>query len=626
MKRKVIIKSVPQAQSGLEVKMNNLRAGLGFNANKMPWPVMAGKMSAPDVEVNSTLQPVPRDQANLEAEKGEVASLPTKSGVPDTFKIGGKRHHSGGTPLNLPGDSFIYSDTAKMKIKDPTVLAQFGLSEKKGGYTPAEIAKKYDVNSFKKILMDPDTDKLQKQTAELMISNYNLKLAKLAIVQESMKGFPQGIPAVAMPYIEEMGIDPAQFVQMNPGGAQDEQSFTQQTQMDDVGAEAQSRFGGFMQMGGDVDYFQDGGLTRAQLESAEREILGHIQKLRSNNIAVPENLANAYNRIQTLKRNIKAAPVVPSAVPQNYSWINPEGIVAGDPRQGATGYWDRVRQNWTGGPDIGNIDPAGIEEAFKTKEKVYKHPSLKAQKAQEIINKAIHPSQTEGVMDYLGNILSIPGAGTSGLLTGNIETAGQTYLRHNPGNTGTAMFIDFASDPTTYLGAAGAKGAYLGSKAAVKNIPKAYAWATYLIPEYYGLGKEFVKKYGPKALDAVQNLIKNPTARQVAENVALSGATRLASAGAYDKYSKDLAQQNEILKQEIAKLQAAPSNLNVTPPINSKPATKTQQQIDTEAKIAKEKEAAEAKLLGQTKSAPATTKTKPATQSSGADYEQIFNY
>lgn len=258
MKRRVII-DLPKGQSGLEVKMKNLRAGLGFNANTMPWPVMAGKMSEPKLQVNSTLRPVPREEANLEAEKDEVAALPTKSGIPDTFKIGGKRHHSGGTPLNLPSDSFIFSDTAKMRIKDPAVLAQFGMPERKNGYTPADIAKKYDINSFKKILVDPATDKLQKQTAELMISNYNLKLAKLAIIQESMKGFPQGIPAVAMPYIEEMEIDPAQFVQMNPGGAQDEQAQTQQGEMDDVGAEAQGRFGGFMQMGGDVDYFQPGG-------------------------------------------------------------------------------------------------------------------------------------------------------------------------------------------------------------------------------------------------------------------------------------------------------------------------------------------------------------------------------
>lgn len=222
MKRRVVIKGLPKAQSGLETKMHNLRAGLGFNANTMPWPIMAGKLSEPPLQTNDTLKPVPREEANVEAEKGEVAALPTKSGIPDTKKIGGKRHYEGGTPLNLPGDTFIFSDTAKMRIKDPVILAQFGMPPRKNGYTPAEIAKKYDTTPYKKILMDKNADVMQQKTAEIMISNYNLKLAKLALYQESMKGFPQGIPAIAQPYIESMQLDPNMFMQANPGGETDD--------------------------------------------------------------------------------------------------------------------------------------------------------------------------------------------------------------------------------------------------------------------------------------------------------------------------------------------------------------------------------------------------------------------
>lgn len=246
-KRKVIITKLPQAKSGVEVKLEGLRAGLGFNANVMPWPIMAGKMSAPDTEVRKTLGPVPRHMANLEAEKDEVAMIPDKGGIPSTFMIGGKRHHSGGTPLFLPSDSFIFSDTAKMRIKDPNILAQFGMKPKKSGYTPAEIAKKYDVNEYKKVLADPYTDKLQRDTAELMIANNNLKLAKLAIYQESMKGFPQGMPQVGMPYVEEMGVDPAQFVQENPGEGEDETAE----------ADNMSRYGGPHFIGGGSNTFNE---------------------------------------------------------------------------------------------------------------------------------------------------------------------------------------------------------------------------------------------------------------------------------------------------------------------------------------------------------------------------------
>lgn len=213
---RVKIKKLPTAQSGLEVKMKGLKSGLGLNSNMTPWGAVVGKMSQPSIKVNGTLQPVPRNQANLEAEKGEEAMLPTESGIPDKFTIAGKRHYDGGTPLNLPPDSFIFSDTNSMKVKDPELLKHFGMSAKKGGFTPASISKKFDINDYKKTLADPDTDDLQKKTAEAMISKYNIKLAKLGLIQESMKGFPQGIPKVAMPYIETMNMDPAQFAASSP--------------------------------------------------------------------------------------------------------------------------------------------------------------------------------------------------------------------------------------------------------------------------------------------------------------------------------------------------------------------------------------------------------------------------
>jgi len=171
----------------------------------------SGKISQKDIDTRQTLGPVPRHLANLEAEKGETAIV-NMGGIPAHFKIGGKRHSQGGTPLNLPDNSFIFSDTAKMKIKDPIILAQFGMVVKSGGYTPAEIAKKYDINKFRKILAEPNSENLERKTAEMMIANYNLKLAKLAMLQESKKGFPQGIPVVAMPYILENEIDPATFL------------------------------------------------------------------------------------------------------------------------------------------------------------------------------------------------------------------------------------------------------------------------------------------------------------------------------------------------------------------------------------------------------------------------------
>lgn len=185
---------------------------LGKNAKQLNWPVHPGMGAAPDVEVNKTLKPVPREDANLEAEKGETAVADmTGSGIPQQYNIAGKPHSQGGTPLDLPGKSFIFSKDNDMKIKDEKIQKMFGMSPSKSGYTPAEIAKKYDLNKYHKILGDDNTDDLQKETAEMMIGQYNMKLAKLALVQESLKGFPQGIPAIAEPYVTAGIINPEEL-------------------------------------------------------------------------------------------------------------------------------------------------------------------------------------------------------------------------------------------------------------------------------------------------------------------------------------------------------------------------------------------------------------------------------
>lgn len=232
---KVRIKALPQAQSGLEVKMNS---GLGQNHKAMPWPGKMGKMSEPELNISETLKPVPREVANLEAEKGEIVMTPGQGGIPETYKVGGERHFKGGTPLKLPAESFVFSDTKDMRIKDPEIIKQFGMTESKSGYTPAEIAGKYNVNTFQKLLRDPNSDDLQRKTAEGMISNYNLKLAKLALIQESMKGFPTGIPMVAMPYVEQMNIDPKEFISQEPD---QEQSFNPDMGEAQFGANVMSR-------------------------------------------------------------------------------------------------------------------------------------------------------------------------------------------------------------------------------------------------------------------------------------------------------------------------------------------------------------------------------------------------
>src|SRR5210317_2483944 len=114
---KVKITGLPKAMLGAEVKEKK---------TKQP--------STP------TLQPEAREDANVEIEKGEVVvSNDGTSNQKRTAVAGGKRHHEGGTPVNLPVGSAVYSD--HLKLKDPALLEVLGF---KGGKpkTFAQIAKK----------------------------------------------------------------------------------------------------------------------------------------------------------------------------------------------------------------------------------------------------------------------------------------------------------------------------------------------------------------------------------------------------------------------------------------------------------------------------------------------------
>ncbi len=196
-----------------------------------------------DSNVKNTISAVPREQANIEAEGGEtVIGDINNDGFLEHSKIVGKRHTQGGVPLNVAPGSFIFSDTKKLKIKDPQVLSIFGITKfDKGGVTPAKIAQKYPMNNYMNILKDESTDHISKRTAAKMLENNLEKLGMLALVQESMKGFPDGIPAIAQSVM---------------AGLQGGQGMPQETMegREAAGEEGQMKWGG--------GYYQTAGTTK----------------------------------------------------------------------------------------------------------------------------------------------------------------------------------------------------------------------------------------------------------------------------------------------------------------------------------------------------------------------------
>lgn len=223
---KVRIKRTPQAKSMPE-HSGNQTPPKDNTAHPFPGRYMGG--NDPEIKINQTLQPTDREHATLEAEKGEtVVTNLQGEGIPEFYKIAGKRHSQGGTPLNLPANSFIFSRDKNLAIKDPEILSMFGKKLKKGdkkGFTPADISMNFNLNKYREILANPFTDKLQRETAEKMIQNYNLKLGQLALVQESMKGFDGDLPAIAQGYLQHVGIDPAEF--LNPQSAPTQEQIQQ---------------------------------------------------------------------------------------------------------------------------------------------------------------------------------------------------------------------------------------------------------------------------------------------------------------------------------------------------------------------------------------------------------------
>ena len=196
--------------------------------------------------VNRSIKEVPRNEANIEAEGGETALIPNSNdNTYSHFNIQGKRHTNGGVPLNVPEGTFIYSDTKKMKLGG-SVLKVFGKSDKTSKkYTPADLAKQYNLNKYTAILESPKTSQLEKRTAELMIQNYNKKLAQLALVQEDKKGYPQGIPKVA----EEYYAKTKEYIESQQGGKNVNQNMQQ-------GQQPQAMYGMGFKYGGGLKRFQ----------------------------------------------------------------------------------------------------------------------------------------------------------------------------------------------------------------------------------------------------------------------------------------------------------------------------------------------------------------------------------
>jgi len=160
--------------------------------------------------IKHSLTPVPRDEANIEAEGGETVLTDLNGdGQFGLYDIKGPRHNKGGVPLFLPEQSFVYSDFNKLKL-DKDEMSEFNVESKKK-LTPAKVSKKFDLNDYYGKIDDDYADNIQVRSAELMLDKNKMSLSKLALMQESKKEFKDGVPVSSHPYLMSIGEDPIEF-------------------------------------------------------------------------------------------------------------------------------------------------------------------------------------------------------------------------------------------------------------------------------------------------------------------------------------------------------------------------------------------------------------------------------
>jgi hypothetical protein len=160
-------------------------------------------------EVVSTLKPIDKEKATLEAEQGEIVAQ-YKNGGLSFHDVKGTRHSKKGTPLNLEDGAFIYSRFNKMRLT-PDEIETFKLGsfvKSKDGNTPAFVLKRnLDIEHNNDLLTKYTDSKnsAEKNTAKLMLQKYQQIAGKIAALQEIRKpnpnipGFGNLTPSSDMP-------------------------------------------------------------------------------------------------------------------------------------------------------------------------------------------------------------------------------------------------------------------------------------------------------------------------------------------------------------------------------------------------------------------------------------------
>lgn len=152
-----------------------------------------------------TYPQVPDNQGAVEVEGKESVLLPNG----ELNKFEGPTHAQGGIPTNLPEGSKIFSHYLK---PDPKIVETVLGKKAKPGLSYADLSKKFPTKKWENILNSPDTDKFQKNTAQVKLEKNKAMLETIFQAQELDKGvdtdqqYTQQGGIIGQQYMQEGGL------------------------------------------------------------------------------------------------------------------------------------------------------------------------------------------------------------------------------------------------------------------------------------------------------------------------------------------------------------------------------------------------------------------------------------
>lgn len=211
MKRKIKIVKQPTYGSGGMHTGDQANYGLYRGGGQLQ-DYLTGPEDSSEKDIRITYPEVDREGATAEVEKGEYIVSKDMTAL---YKVGGKKHSEGGTPVFVSGGEYVVSDYITMPDGLQDVLGFEGKSKKKKDNTIAKLlgdkvdAKEY--NRLSKIIQDDlsgkDVDQFELATARNRMPLYQEFVSKAALggeIAKAMQGKEYEIPAIAQIAMEKL--------------------------------------------------------------------------------------------------------------------------------------------------------------------------------------------------------------------------------------------------------------------------------------------------------------------------------------------------------------------------------------------------------------------------------------